>query len=62
MCFGSSGPLLAPEHEPARLASCRHAVVGAPRDITVAELAIESFYPADAQTADSLHAKRRSPT
>jgi transcriptional regulator with XRE-family HTH domain len=38
------------------------AVVGAPRDITVAEVAIESFYPADAQTADALHAIRRSLT
>jgi transcriptional regulator with XRE-family HTH domain len=38
------------------------AVVGAPRDITVAEVAIESFYPADAQTSDALHAIRRSLT
>jgi transcriptional regulator with XRE-family HTH domain len=36
------------------------AVVGAPRDITVAEVAIESFYPADPETADALHAIRRS--
>jgi hypothetical protein len=36
------------------------AVVGAPRDITVSEVAIESFYPADAQTADPLDAIRRS--
>ncbi|MDT5260397.1 MAG: hypothetical protein QOD10_5477 [Mycobacterium sp.] len=36
------------------------AIVGAPRDITVAEVAIESFYPADAQTSDALHAIRRS--
>ena len=27
------------------------AVVGAPLDVTVAEVAIESFYPADADTA-----------
>lgn len=32
------------------------AVVGAPLDVTVAEVAIESFYPADADTADALHA------
>lgn len=38
------------------------AVVGAPRDITVDEVAIESFYPADAPTADALHAVRRSLT
>jgi transcriptional regulator with XRE-family HTH domain len=38
------------------------AVVGAPRDITVAEVAIESFYPADADTADVLHALRRGVT
>jgi transcriptional regulator with XRE-family HTH domain len=36
------------------------AVVGAPLDVTVAEVAIESFYPADADTADALHAIRRS--
>ena len=30
------------------------AVVGAPLDVTVAEVAIESFYPADAQTAEAL--------
>ena len=38
------------------------AVVGAPRDITVAEVAIESFYPADRQTSDALHAIRGSLT
>jgi hypothetical protein len=32
------------------------AVVGAPLDITVAEVAIESFYPADAETAEALQA------
>jgi hypothetical protein len=31
-------------------------VVGAPLDVTVAEVAIESFYPADAQTAEALQA------
>lgn len=35
------------------------AVVGAPRDITVAEIAIESFYPADAETAHYLIGNRR---
>jgi transcriptional regulator with XRE-family HTH domain len=33
------------------------AVVGAPLDVTVAEVAIESFYPADAYTAEVLHAQ-----
>jgi hypothetical protein len=32
------------------------AVVGAPLDVTVAEVAIESFYPADADTAEALQA------
>ena len=32
------------------------AIVGAPLDVTVAEVAIESFYPADAETAAALHA------
>ena len=32
------------------------AVVGAPLDVTVAEVAIESFYPADAETAEALQA------
>jgi transcriptional regulator with XRE-family HTH domain len=32
------------------------AVVGAPLDVTVAEVAIESFYPADAATAEALQA------
>jgi transcriptional regulator with XRE-family HTH domain len=32
------------------------AVVGAPLDVTVAEVAIESFYPADADTAAALQA------
>ena len=31
-------------------------VFGTPLDVTVSELAIEAFYPADAQTADSLRA------
>ena len=31
------------------------AIVGAPLDVTVAEVAIESFYPADAETAAALH-------
>jgi hypothetical protein len=30
------------------------AVVGTPMDVTVSELAIESFYPADASTAAAL--------
>jgi len=34
------------------------AVVGAPLDVTVAEVAIESFYPADAETAETLQAVR----
>src|SRR3984957_10252268 len=34
------------------------AVVGAPLDVTVAEVAIESFYPADADTAEALRAMR----
>jgi transcriptional regulator with XRE-family HTH domain len=36
------------------------AVVGTPLDITVAELAIESFYPADSATGDALHAADRT--
>ena len=34
------------------------AVVGAPLDVTVAEVAIESFYPADTTTAEALQAMR----
>src|ERR1700749_5157420 len=34
------------------------AVVGAPLDVTVAEVAIESFYPADADTVEVLQATR----
>jgi hypothetical protein len=34
------------------------AVVSAPLDVTVAEAAIESFYPADAETTEALHAIR----
>ena len=33
---------------------CITAVIGTPMDVTVEELAIESFYPADAQTAKAL--------
>ena len=29
---------------------------GAPHDVTLAELALESFFPADAPTRDALHA------
>jgi hypothetical protein len=36
------------------------AVVGTPMDITVSELAIESFYPADETTAAALGRPRRS--
>lgn len=32
------------------------ALVGTPLDVTVAELAIESFFPADAATAQALQA------
>jgi transcriptional regulator with XRE-family HTH domain len=35
-------------------------VFGTPRDVTVAELAIESFYPADQSTADKLRAPSRA--
>jgi len=31
-------------------------VFGSPLDVTVAELAIESFYPADAATAEAMRA------
>jgi transcriptional regulator with XRE-family HTH domain len=34
------------------------AVVGAPLDVTVAEVAIESFYPADSDTVDALQAMK----
>ncbi len=34
------------------------ATFGTPLDITVAELAIESFFPADADTADALRGVR----
>jgi hypothetical protein len=34
------------------------AVVGTPMDVTVEELAIESFYPADQPTAEALWASR----
>jgi len=37
-------------------------VFGTPRDITLSELAIESFYPADAPTAAFLRAAQPSPT
>jgi transcriptional regulator with XRE-family HTH domain len=38
------------------------ATFGAPNDITTAELAIESFYPADAPTADILRARAETVT
>jgi hypothetical protein len=38
------------------------ATFGTPLDITVAELAIESFFPADAETASALHAFAGRPT
>ena len=34
------------------------AVVGTPMDVTVEELAIESFYPADQATAEALWSRR----
>jgi transcriptional regulator with XRE-family HTH domain len=37
---------------------CTVTVFGSPRDITVAELAIESFFPADARTSELLLARR----
>jgi transcriptional regulator with XRE-family HTH domain len=37
------------------------AAFGTPLDITVAELAIESFFPADPETASALHATARRP-
>src|SRR5260370_14616370 len=38
---------------------CTVAVFGSPRDITVAELAIESFFPADSRTGEFLLARHR---
>jgi transcriptional regulator with XRE-family HTH domain len=38
------------------------ATFGTPLDITVAELVIESFFPADPGTASALHASARRPT
>jgi transcriptional regulator with XRE-family HTH domain len=38
---------------------CTVAVFGSPRDITVAELAIESFFPADARTSEFLLDRHR---
>jgi hypothetical protein len=35
------------------------AVVGTPMDVTIEELAIESFYPADEATAGALRARQR---
>ncbi|MBA2523033.1 MAG: hypothetical protein H0V25_06830 [Solirubrobacterales bacterium] len=35
---------------------------GTATDVTVAELAIESFFPANAVTADAVHAHAGSPT
>jgi transcriptional regulator with XRE-family HTH domain len=40
---------------------CTVAVFGSPRDITVSELAIESFFPADARTAEFLLARHPGP-
>jgi hypothetical protein len=37
-------------------------VFGTPVDITLSELAIEAFFPADAQTADALRALTAAPT
>ena len=37
------------------------AVVGTPMDVTVEELAIESFYPADDATAQALTQNQQSP-
>jgi len=37
------------------------AVVGTPMDVTIEELAIESFYPADQATAEALWARREGP-
>jgi hypothetical protein len=34
------------------------AVIGTPMDVTIEELAIESFYPADQATAEALWARR----
>jgi transcriptional regulator with XRE-family HTH domain len=39
---------------------CTVAVFGSPQDITVAGLAIESFFPVDAQTSDFLLARRQA--
>jgi transcriptional regulator with XRE-family HTH domain len=36
------------------------AVIGTPMDVTIEELAIESFYPADEATADALWARREA--
>lgn len=41
---------------------CTVAVFGSPRDITVAELAIESFFPADTRTSEFLLARRQAGT
>ncbi len=35
-------------------------VFGTPRDITLSELAIEAFFPADAETAEKMHGRRDS--
>jgi hypothetical protein len=37
------------------------ATLGAPTDVTAAELAIETFYPADEQTAAILHRQAATP-
>jgi hypothetical protein len=36
-------------------------VFGTPVDVTVAEIALECFFPADAVTADYLQERQRSP-
>lgn len=41
---------------------CTVAVFGSPQDITVAELAIETFFPADARTGEYLLARREACT
>ena len=38
------------------------AVVGTPMDVTVQELAIESFYPADRETAEAMWSRQAGPS
>ena len=40
---------------------CMTAVIGTPMDVTIEELAIESFYPADQATTEALWARREDP-